>query len=98
MFLPADVIAVMLEDTLVSPELSSSGQLRVPGEAQHVAGRQPGQVRLLSPGHSPPEVVVERQDLLLHLAAHTAVQDLPTAIRGSGLAVTIRKYFNNLPS
>ena len=80
----------MLEDTLVGPELSSSGQFLVPGEAQHVAGGPPGQLRLLSPSHSPPEVVVERQDLLLHLAAHTALQDLPTAIRGSGLAV---KYF-----
>ena len=41
-FLPADVIIVMLEDTLVCPELSSPGQLWVPAEGQHVAGGDPG--------------------------------------------------------
>ena len=40
--LPADVIIVMLEDTLVCPELSSPGQLWVPAEGQHVAGGDPG--------------------------------------------------------
>ena len=40
-FVPADVIVVVLEDTLVSPELGSPGQFLVPAEGQHVAGGDP---------------------------------------------------------
>ena len=84
----------MLENTLVSPELSSTGQLRVPGELHHVAGGEAGQLVLLAPRHPPPQVVVESQDLLLGLTAHTPAQDLPTAISRPGL--TDRKYFMNM--
>ena len=76
----------MLEDTLVSPELSSPGQLGVPGETQHVAGGHPGQLGLLAQSHSPPQLIVESQDLLLLLTLHTPPQDLPTAQRWLGLA------------
>ena len=45
---PADVIGVMVPDTLVSPQLSTPGQLFIPPQLHHVTGCYTKQLRLLT--------------------------------------------------
>ena len=70
-YIPTDVITVVLEDALVSPQLSTPGQLLVPLQTEHVASGQPGQPGLHATGDCPPQLVVEGDNLLSDGPGHS---------------------------
>ena len=97
--IPTDVITVMLEDALVSPQLSTPGQLLVPLQTEHVAGGQPGQPGLHATGDCAPQLVVEGDNLLSDGPGHspgdqTATANTNTRRTGSVEVSRERKIFS----